>query len=124
MGSKSIFGLGCGDFVRPKFFLAIGFRKPHLPFSAPKKYWDLYDRKTIKTPINYKYPKNAPEIATRSWLELEGYSDIKKNKVISDLQAKLETKEKLLEDALERLKGIHDDSTEKTEPEDTEQDSE
>ena len=67
-----------------KFFLAIGFRKPHLPFSAPKKYWDLYDRKTIKTPINSKYPKNAPEIATRSWLELEGYSDIKKNKVISD----------------------------------------
>ena len=36
------------------------------------------------------------------------------NKTISDLQAKLETKEKLLEDALERLKGIHDDSTEKT----------
>ena len=48
------------------------------------------------------------------------------NKVISDLQAKLETKEKLLEEALERLKGIHDDSTEKKEPEpeDTEQDSE
>ena len=39
------------------------------------------------------------------------------NKTISDLQAKLETKEKLLEDALDRLKGIHDDSTEKTEPE-------
>jgi len=35
------------------------------------------------------------------------------NKIISDLQAKLETKEKLLEDALERLKGIHDDSTKK-----------
>ena len=39
------------------------------------------------------------------------------NKTISDLQAKLETKEKLLDEALERLKGIHDDSTEKTEPE-------
>ena len=33
------------------------------------------------------------------------------NKTISDLQAKLETKEKLLDEALERLKGIHDDST-------------
>ena len=46
------------------------------------------------------------------------------NKIISDLQAKLETKEKLLDEALERLKGIHDDSTEKTEPEATQEDSE
>jgi chromosome segregation ATPase len=38
------------------------------------------------------------------------------NKTISDLQAKLDTKEKLLDEALDRLKGIHDDSTEKTEP--------
>ena len=46
------------------------------------------------------------------------------NKIISDLQAKLETKEKLLEEALERLKGIHEDSTEKTETEATQEDSE
>ena len=46
------------------------------------------------------------------------------NKLISDLQAKLETKEKLLEEALERLKGIHDDSTEKAEPEEAQEDSE
>jgi len=47
------------------------------------------------------------------------------NKIISDLQAKLETKEKLLEEALERLKGIHDDSTAKEQPEEpTEEESE
>lgn len=30
------------------FFLGVGFFKPHLPFNAPKKYWDLYDESTIK----------------------------------------------------------------------------
>lgn len=30
-----------------RFLLAVGFFKPHLPFTAPKKYWDLYDRDAI-----------------------------------------------------------------------------
>ena len=36
------------------------------------------------------------------------------NKEIADLKAKLETKDKLLDEALEKIKGIHEDSTEKT----------
>jgi arylsulfatase A-like enzyme len=31
-----------------RFFLALGFYKPHLPFVAPKKYWDMYEGKEIK----------------------------------------------------------------------------
>ncbi len=31
-----------GDTGKP-FFLGVGFHKPHLPFIAPKRYWDLYD---------------------------------------------------------------------------------
>ena len=47
------------------------------------------------------------------------------NKKMAELEAKLETKEKLLEEALERLKGIHDDSTAKEQPEEsTEEESE
>ncbi len=58
------------------FFLAVGFRKPHLPFCAPQKYWDLYDRAMIPLPANDRHPQDAPELATRSWKELEGYTDI------------------------------------------------
>src|SRR5690606_3601861 len=29
------------------FFLGVGFFKPHLPFNAPKKYWDLYDEQAL-----------------------------------------------------------------------------
>ena len=36
------------------FFLGVGFRKPHLPFCAPKKYWDLYDRSKIQMPYPEK----------------------------------------------------------------------
>ena len=60
----------------PPFFLAVGFKKPHLPFCAPKKYWDLYDRNSIPLPTSSQYPKGAPELAIRSWRELEGYTDI------------------------------------------------
>ena len=38
------------------FFLGIGYRKPHLPFNAPKKYWDLYDPKEIPLPDYGEWP--------------------------------------------------------------------
>ena len=38
------------------------------------------------------------------------------NKQIAELQAKLETKDKLLEEALEKIKGIHEDQSEEKDP--------
>ena len=41
------------------FFIAAGFTKPHLPFNAPKKYWDLYDRDKLKLADNPFAPEGA-----------------------------------------------------------------
>lgn len=42
------------------FFLATGFIKPHLPFYAPKKYWDIYKHEEIEIADNRERPENAP----------------------------------------------------------------
>ncbi len=48
---------------RQPFFMAVGFSKPHLPFAAPRKYWDLYDAADIKLADNPDHPRHMPEIA-------------------------------------------------------------
>jgi len=58
------------------FFLAVGFRRPHLPFTAPKKYWDDYDRDNIPMPEHADSPQNAPKIALHNSVELRGYNDV------------------------------------------------
>ncbi len=40
------------------FFLAVGFYKPHLPFNAPQKYWDLYDPDKIPEAAYTNPPEN------------------------------------------------------------------
>lgn len=53
------------------FFLAVGFWKPHAPFNAPKKYWDLYQRAKLP-PLDPRRPEGAPEIAFHASTELLG----------------------------------------------------
>lgn len=55
------------------FFLACGFWKPHLPFNAPKKYWDMYKRDHIPPAPNRFRPKNLPE-QVRNSTEIYAYS--------------------------------------------------
>ncbi len=57
------------------FFFGVGYYRPHLPFNAPKKYWDLYDRATIPLSPNPFLPKNAPPMAANINRELRGYRD-------------------------------------------------
>lgn len=70
------------------FFLAVGFRKPHLPFTAPKKYWDLYDRETIQLPESYVRPKTTPRKAFHSYGELRNYKTVPKKGHLDEAMAK------------------------------------
>ncbi|MEY2820569.1 MAG: hypothetical protein RL105_141 [Verrucomicrobiota bacterium] len=65
------------------FFLAVGMAKPHLPFVAPKKYWDLYDPARIYVPKFQELPKDAPGFVGHTSGELRSYSDIPKQGPIS-----------------------------------------
>ena len=47
------------------FFLALGYYRPHLPFVAPARYWDLYDRSKLSLAENPFLPRNAPIMAIR-----------------------------------------------------------
>ncbi|GAB5552763.1 MAG: sulfatase [Saprospiraceae bacterium] len=70
------------------FFLALGFYKPHLPFTAPKKYWDLYDRASIPLPENYIQPETTPKKAFHNFGELRNYEEIPEKGELSDDLAK------------------------------------
>ncbi|PHS04398.1 MAG: iduronate-2-sulfatase [Blastopirellula sp.] len=66
------------------FFLAVGFRKPHMPFSAPSKYWAMHNREQLAKPLNPNMPAGSPEIAAHTWPEARGYTDIPAKGKISD----------------------------------------
>lgn len=72
------------------FFLSVGFHKPHLPFIAPKRYWDLYDRDAIAVQPFQTLPLNGPKIAHQPGWELRsGYSDVPKGELPIEYQKEL-----------------------------------
>jgi choline-sulfatase len=62
---------------RQPFFFAVGYYRPHLPFNAPEKYWDLYDADRIPPAVDPRLPSDAPIMALNNMRELRGYSDFR-----------------------------------------------
>lgn len=71
------------------FFLAVGFKKPHLPFNAPKRYWDLYDRVQIKLAEVRDAPEGSPDYHFQPGWELRNYMVPKEGPLPDDLQREL-----------------------------------
>jgi len=70
------------------FFLSVGYLKPHLPFNAPKRFWDFYKRESIDLADNPFRPKGAPDAALHNWGELRQYFGIPKKGPLSDDMAR------------------------------------
>lgn len=66
------------------FFIAVGFIRPHLPFVAPKKYWDMHDPSAIALAAIREAPKDAPAYAPQYGGELRNYADLPKSGSIPD----------------------------------------
>lgn len=59
-----------------QFFLAVGFWKPHSPFNAPKRYWDLYERSDVQPPVPSDPPAGVPPLAMHNSREIRrGFKD-------------------------------------------------
>ncbi len=66
------------------FFLAVGFVKPHLPFCAPKKYWDLHQRDNFPLANRRTPPDGAPAYAPQFGGELRQYRDVPDQGAVPD----------------------------------------
>lgn len=56
------------------FFIAAGFVRPHLPFSVPKKYWDIHDPAKLPMPQFERLPAGSPKVAHKRGGEIAAYS--------------------------------------------------
>jgi iduronate 2-sulfatase len=70
------------------FFLAVGFLRPHLPFVAPERYWDLHDPDALPRPDTTVAPIGAPPYASSDWGELRQYKDAPDNGPVDEALAR------------------------------------
>ncbi len=66
------------------FFITAGFVRPHLPFSAPKKYWDMHAPAKLPMPVNKAFPKDAPKVALKRGGEIAAFKPVPSNGEIDE----------------------------------------
>ena len=66
------------------FFLAVGFVKPHLPFVAPKRYWDLFEPNKFPLASYQSAPAGAPQVAMHGFGELRQYRGISEKEPVQE----------------------------------------
>jgi iduronate 2-sulfatase len=75
------------------FFLAVGFARPHLPFSVPKRYWDMYDPAKLPMPDFEQLPAGAPTYTDKQGGEITAYreppEDVRGDKFPAELKRTL-----------------------------------
>jgi iduronate 2-sulfatase len=100
------------------FFMAVGFARPHLPFCAPKKYWDLYNPDDLPMPAFEGQPEGAPQCALKRKGEItqffpipeeeEGiYPDSLKRKLIHGYYASMSYMDAQLGRVIDELERLH-----------------
>ncbi len=75
------------------FFIAVGFARPHLPFCAPKKYWDAIDPARLPMPQYEDLPRGAPAVAGKRGGEITNYKPVPES---ADIIRDPELKRKLI----------------------------
>lgn len=70
------------------FLIVAGFKKPHLPFNAPRKYWEMHPAESIRLPDNYFRPEGVTPFSLANFGELRNYTDIPRQGPVSDDKAR------------------------------------
>ena len=64
--------------------MAAGFVRPHLPFSVPRRYWDLHDPAGLPQPQRSELPTGAPAVAGKRGGEISNYAPVPESGAISE----------------------------------------
>nr|XP_028571272.1 iduronate 2-sulfatase isoform X1 [Podarcis muralis] len=61
---------------KSKFFLAVGYHKPHIPFRYPQEFLKLYPWENITLAPDPDVPKGLPSVAYNPWMDIRHREDV------------------------------------------------